>query len=66
MIKDKSKILDEVSNLFSQAFTVGLESKEELKKNFHHKLESIFNNLELVQRDEFELLKERVEALENK
>ncbi len=58
---DKEKILKNMSNLLETGILTINDIKKELLTNFKFKKDNIVNQLELVSREEFEVLKKIVE-----
>jgi len=60
-VTDKEKILKNMSNLLETGILTINDIKKELLTNFKFKKDNIVNQLELVSREEFEVLKKIVE-----
>ena len=58
---DKEKILKNMSNLLETGILTINDIKKELLTNFKFKKDNIVNKLDLVSREEFEVLKKLVE-----
>ena len=60
-MSDKEKILKTLSTLLETGILTANDIKKELITNFKFKKDDIVNKLDLVPRDEFEVLKKLVE-----
>ena len=60
-MSDKEKILKTLSSLLETGILTVNDVKKELITNFKFKKDNIVNKLDLVSRDEFEVLKKLVE-----
>jgi len=60
-VSDKEKILKTLSNLLETGILTVNDVKKELITNFKFKKDNIVSKLDLVSRDEFEVLKKLVE-----
>ena len=60
-MSDKEKILKTLSTLLETGILTANDIKKELITNFKFKKDDIVNKLDLVSRDEFEVLKKLVE-----
>ena len=60
-MSDKEKILKTLSSLLETGILTANDVKKELITNFKFKKENIVNKLDLVSREEFEVLKALVE-----
>jgi len=60
-VSDKEKILKTLSSLLETGILTANDVKKELITNFKFKKENIVNKLDLVSREEFEVLKALVE-----
>ncbi len=60
-MSDKEKILKTLSNLLETGILTVNDVKKELITNFKFKKDNIVSKLDLVSRDEFEVLKKLVE-----
>jgi len=65
-VSDKEKILKTLSSLIETGILTANDVKKELVTNFKFKKDSLLNQLDLVSRDEFEILKKIVENQEVK
>ncbi len=65
-MSDKEKILKTLSSLLETGILTVNDVKKELITNFKFKKDNIVNKLELVSREEFEVLKKLVEKQEKK
>ena len=65
-MSDKEKILKTLSSLLETGILTVNDVKKELITNFKFKKDNIVNKLELVTREEFEVLKRLVEKQEKK
>ena len=65
-MSDKEKILKTLSSLIETGILTANDIKKELVTNFKFKKDSLLNQLDLVSRDEFEILKKIVENQEVK
>tara|TARA_B100001540_G_scaffold208835_1_gene183987 strand:- start:235 stop:477 length:243 start_codon:yes stop_codon:yes gene_type:complete len=65
-VSDKEKILKTLSSLIETGILTANDVKKELVTNFKFKKDSLLNQLDLVSRDEFEILKKIVENQEIK
>ena len=65
-MSDKEKILKTLSSLIETGILTANDVKKELVTNFKFKKDSLLNQLDLVSRDEFEILKKIVENQEVK
>ena len=65
-MSDKEKILKTLSSLIETGILTANDVKKELVTNFKFKKDSLLNQLDLVSRDEFEILKKIVENQEIK
>ena len=65
-MSDKEKILKTLSSLIETGILTANDVKKELVTNFKFKKDSLLNQLDLVSRDEFEVLKKIVENQEVK
>ena len=65
-MSDKEKILKTLSSLIETGILTANDVKKELVTNFKFKKDSLLNQLDLVSRDEFEVLKKIVENQEIK
>jgi len=60
-VSDKEKILKTLSSLLETGILTANDVKKELITNFRFKKDNIVNKLDLVSREEFEVLKALVE-----
>jgi len=60
-VSDKEKILKTLSSLLETGILTANDVKKELITNFKFKKDDIVNKLDLVSREEFEVLKDIVE-----
>ena len=60
-MSDKEKILKTLSSLLETGILTANDVKKELITNFKFKKDNIVNKLDLVSREEFEVLKDLVE-----
>ena len=65
-MSDKEKILRTLSSLLETGILTVNDVKKELITNFKFKKDNIANKLDLVSRDEFDVLKKLVEKQETK
>jgi len=65
-VSDKEKILKTLSSLLETGILTVNDVKKELITNFKFKRDDIVSKLDLVSRDEFEVLKELVEKQDKK
>ena len=65
-MSDKEKILKTLSSLIETGILTANDVKKELVTNFKFKKDSLLNQLDLVSRDEFDVLKKIVENQEVK
>ena len=65
-MSDKEKILKTLSSLIETGILTANDVKKELVTNFKFKKDSLLNQLDLVSRDEFEILKKIIENKEIK
>ena len=65
-MSDKEKILKTLSNLLETGILTVNDVKRELITNFKFKRDDIVSKLDLVSRDEFEVLKDLVEKQDKK
>ena len=65
-MSDKEKILKTLSSLLETGILTVNDVKKELITNFKFKRDDIVSKLDLVSRDEFEVLKELVEKQDKK
>ena len=65
-MSDKEIILKTLSSLIETGILTANDVKKELVTNFKFKKDSLLNQLDLVSRDEFEILKKIVENQEIK
>ena len=65
-MSDKEKILKTLISLIETGILTANDVKKELVTNFKFKKDSLLNQLDLVSRDEFEILKKIVENQEIK
>ena len=65
-MSDKEKILKTLSSLLETGILTVNDVKKELITNFKFKKDNIVSKLDLVSRDEFEVLKELVEKQDKK
>ena len=65
-MSDKEKILKTLSSLIETGILTANDVKKELVTNFKFKKDSLLNQLDIVSRDEFEILKKIVENQEIK
>ena len=65
-MSDKEKILKTLSSLIETGILTANDVKKELVTNFKFKKDSLLNQLDLVSRDEFEILKKILENQEVK
>ena len=65
-MSDKEKILKTLSSLLETGILTVNDVKKELITNFKFKKDNIANKLDLVSRDEFDVLKKLVEKQETK
>ena len=65
-MSDKEKILKTLSSLIETGILTANDVKKELVTNFKFKKDSLLNQLDLVSRDKFEILKKIVENQEIK
>ena len=65
-MSDKEKILKTLSTLLETGILTVNDVKKELITNFKFKRDDIVSKLDLVSRDEFEVLKELVEKQDKK
>ena len=65
-MSDKEKILKTLSSLLETGILTVNDVKKELITNFKFKKDNIVNKLDLVSRDEFEVLKKLVEKQDTK
>ena len=65
-MSDKEKILKTLSSLLENGILTANDVKKELTTNLKFKKDSIVNKLNLVSREEFEILKKLVETQDAK
>ena len=65
-MSDKEKILKTLSSLLENGILTANDIKKELTTNLKFKKDSIVNKLNLVSREEFEILKKLVETQDAK
>ena len=65
-MSDKEKLLKTLSGLIEAGILTANDVKKELVTNLKFKKDSLLNQLDLVSRDEFEILKKLVENQEIK
>tara|TARA_B100002019_G_C21166227_1_gene545987 strand:- start:353 stop:592 length:240 start_codon:yes stop_codon:yes gene_type:complete len=65
-VSDKEKILKTISGLLETGILTVNDVKKELFTNFKFKKDNIVNKLDLVSREEFEVLKKLVEKQDMK
>ncbi len=65
-MSDKEKLLKTLSSLIEAGILTANDVKKELVTNLKFKKDSLLNQLDLVSRDEFEILKKIVENQEIK
>ena len=65
-MSDKEKILKTLSSLLETGILTVNDVKKELITNFKFKKDNIVNKLDLVSREEFEVLKDLVEKQDKK
>jgi len=65
-VSDKEKILKTLSSLLETGILTVNDVKKELTTNLKFKKDSIVNKLNLVSREEFEILKKLVETQDTK
>ena len=63
-MKNSEKILKTLSNLLENGILTTKDIKKELSTNFKFKKDKIINKLDLVSREEFEVLKKMVQKQE--
>lgn len=64
MTQTTNRILDELAKLMTDAAGVAKSVRDEAETVFRSQAERILQDLDLVQRDDFEAMKARVDALE--
>lgn len=64
MTQTSNRILDELAKLMTDAAGVAKSVRDEAETVFRSQAERILQDLDLVQREDFEAMKARVDALE--